>query len=35
MGLISASSLAEEQRRAGPTAENILRDLGPVAARIG
>jgi pyruvate ferredoxin oxidoreductase alpha subunit len=24
-----------EQRRAGPAAENILRDLGPVAARIG
>jgi len=22
------------QRRAGPAAENILRDLGPVAARI-
>jgi pyruvate ferredoxin oxidoreductase alpha subunit len=24
-----------EQRRAGPSAENILRDVGPVAARIG
>lgn len=24
-----------EHRRAGPSAENILRDLGPVAARIG
>lgn len=25
----------KRQRRAGPAAENILRDLGPVAARIG